>query len=363
MQSQNTAAGESSQQSARLEPNLADIRTASTPSGALSTFAVAQQFLAAGYSLVAIRRDGTKRPAVAWKQFQSRLPTESEIKGWFDGPAAYGIALIHGRISGNSEVIDVDHAGVGDEFYIKARHEVPGVEGAPWVQTPRPGYQLFYRLTNPPPGNLKLAEHPNPDWTEGSVGISRWTTIVETRGEGGYTVTMGSPPQCHPTGRCYRLMFGSFRTVPVLTAEERNRLHAIAASHDRRLHNDHVGDHRQSVEVPTANCNGTGLRPGDDFARHVSWDTILTRHGWMLSHTLGGVGYWTRPGKKPRHGHSATTNYAGLDLLYVFSASAAPFEPGRIYNKFTAFALLEHGGDFKAATKALVALGYGGREK
>jgi hypothetical protein len=66
---------------------------------------------------------------------------------------------------------------------------------------------------------------------------------------------------------------------------------------------------------------------------------------------MNDTGQWRRPGKRGP-GISATTNYAGNGLLYVFS-TATIFEPERGYTKFTAYALLEHGGDFAAAARSL----------
>ena len=45
-------------------------------------------------------------------------------------------------------------------------------------------------------------------------------------------------------------------------------------------------------------------------------------------------------------------------MLYVFTSAWAPFEPLQAYTKFAALALLEHGGDLRAA-KALAEDGYG----
>jgi hypothetical protein len=100
-----------------------------------------------------------------------------------------------------------------------------------------------------------------------------------------------------------------------------------------------------------------GTRPGDDYNARGDWFELLSSHGWILSGSYQGEQYWKRPGKDER-GWSATVNHAGLNLLYVFSSNAAPFESGRGYSLFSAYALLEHGGDFKAATKALAARGY-----
>jgi hypothetical protein len=43
--------------------------------------------------------------------------------------------------------------------------------------------------------------------------------------------------------------------------------------------------------------------------------------------------------------------------LHVFSSAAPPFEQHHEYKKFAAFTLLNHGGDFRKAAKALIAGG------
>ena len=69
---------------------------------------------------------------------------------------------------------------------------------------------------------------------------------------------------------------------------------------------------------------------------------------------------WAHPGKRSP-GHSATTGHASeADRLFVFSTSAAPFQPGRPYSPFQAYALLHHGGDYRAAAADLRARGFGG---
>jgi putative DNA primase/helicase len=92
----------------------------------------------------------------------------------------------------------------------------------------------------------------------------------------------------------------------------------------------------------------------------VSWTDILTPHGWTLLHTAADVGFWRRPGKT-EPSPSATTNYKGCDLLYVFSSNAYPFEPETTYSKFAAFATLNCGGDYRLAAQRLARLGFGER--
>ena len=66
--------------------------------------------------------------------------------------------------------------------------------------------------------------------------------------------------------------------------------------------------------------------------------------------------YWRRPGK--RAGVSATTNYGGSDLFFVFSSSTE-FDPETSYTKFGVYTTLHHGGDYRKAALALSHQGYG----
>lgn len=109
------------------------------------------------------------------------------------------------------------------------------------------------------------------------------------------------------------------------------------------------GPQRQASE-------GGVIEPGDDFNAKVDWASILNPHGWQLDHVDEEVGYWRRPGKEA--GQSATTNHSGKDTLYVFTDATAFVQHGS-YSKFGAYTVLDHGGDFKAAVRALSARGYG----
>ena len=96
----------------------------------------------------------------------------------------------------------------------------------------------------------------------------------------------------------------------------------------------------------------------DLFDLNKTWESVLEPHGWEIVQMAGEVKYWRRPGKwEP--GHSATTGYTG-DKMFVFSNNAKPFEGGRPYSKFQAFAILEHGGDHNAAEAYIVSNLYDG---
>jgi hypothetical protein len=333
--------------------NIPDLLTDVPGGGADRTFTYAERFVEAGYSLAPILRDGSKAAAVPWRCYLTRRPTLSELRAWFKRLEPFGIGIIHGAFSGNSEAIDIDLGELWPEFNSRALVAVPKLAGAPVVKTPRDGggYQVYLRSVDPPPGNLKLALRPN--LVQGAK--PQWLVSIETRGQGGYTVGIGSPPQCHPTGRCYELISGSFHTVPVLTTEERAALMGIALSFDQR-----GADHGNGSPVQHQRCvqyqhhgskDGDDLRPGDVFNQTATWSSILAPHGWTLIRTVDGVGFWRRPGKNT--GIGATTNHAGYGLLYVFSSNACPFEAGRAYSRFSAWVLLEHRGNYSAAAREL----------
>jgi hypothetical protein len=93
-------------------------------------------------------------------------------------------------------------------------------------------------------------------------------------------------------------------------------------------------------------------RPGDRFARETNWAEILTLHGWRSGGERRGQEVWRRPGRADdREARSANTTRDGN--LWVWTSNAPPFESQRSYTKLHAHVLLEHGGDWSAAVRAL----------
>jgi hypothetical protein len=207
------------------------------------------------------------------------------------------------------------------------------------------------------PGNEKLAVRYF-DPAAGSL-LDKPVPLVETRGDGGYGLVPGCPPECHETGRTYQHHSGPPLTeLPVLTAGAVAILKKCARV---------LGDAKPEPpprQQPEGQQQSDGLRPGDDYERRgPDWDVILGAHGWVcVSGAPGGERRWRRP-NKDGPGWSATTGVCrgrdGGDLLRVFSTNAEPFEEGKAYGKFRAYALLDHGGDLSAAAGALARQGYG----
>jgi hypothetical protein len=327
-------------------------------------------YLRAGLSVIPIRPDGSKRPALSqWERFQKQLPPENVVRAyWQDGTK--GIAIIGGAVSGNLETIDFDRDGLFALWRELIEESMPGlVSRLCLVRTPRGPtcYHVRYRCREVPiPGNMKLAQEPciNP-----KTGNPDLVALIETRGEGGYALAPGCPPACHETGRTYEHVGGPPLTdLPEITAQEREILIAAARSFDlasaaKAWQTENAFKGRAAGGRPSDD-----LRPGDDFnQRGPDWSTILGPHGWEWGRNRGAVVHWRRPGKNT--GYSATTGYCkgedGTDLLAVFSSNASPFEGPNgtssctCYSKFRAYALLNHNGDLKAAALELRRQGYG----
>jgi hypothetical protein len=346
------------------------------------TLDTALGYLGARLSIIPIALDGTKHPDVrllpreydedtshfkaTWNPFKDRvrngervpgrLPTEKEVREWFDRPKPPGIAVIGGAVSGGLECLDFDTRAeeIFPTWCEMVEAEAPGLLAKLSIaRTPKPGYHVRYRCIEVSiPGNTKLAEDPALPPKE--------RTLIETRGEGGYALAPGCPAECHETGRLYEHQSGpSLTQVQTITAEEREVLIRCARSFDLK-----PVDEQEVRGGETLKGKATaGTSPGDDYnCRGQDWTDILTPHGWTLAATIGRERRWRRPDKST--GWSATTGVCfsktrRWELLKVFSSNAAPFEPGSNYSKFAAYTLLHHNGDFSMAARTLAAKGFG----
>lgn len=343
---------------------------------------------ARGCSVLPVRPDGTKAPAKDWKAYQVNPPTPEELRTWFTGAAYDGLGVITGRVSGNLEMFEVEGRAT-DLVTELAQLLADNGFGDLWArlcqgyleQSPSGGLHWLYRVDGPARGNTKIARRPSTDeeleahqaserakanaTMTGDILAQRLDRIasltreqvpqvlIETRGEGGFTVTAPSAGRSHPTGRPWTILVGNVDTIPTITVDERDALYAIA----------NMLDQMPVVVEPERGLAsvGSAIRPGDDFNARATWDDILTPHGWVRAKHFGGNCWgWVRPGKAARDGISATTGRNDGDNLYVFSTSTE-FATEKAYSKFAAYALLEHGSDYGAAAKALRGKGYGGQ--
>jgi hypothetical protein len=138
-----------------------------------TAFEFAKLYVAGGISIIPIKLDGSKSPAVAlWKPYQTRIATDDELRTWFL-QSDHGIGVRCGAVSGGLEVIDFDDGSLFEPW----RLLVPDIVAAlTIVQTPSDGWHVIYRCSEIG-GNCKIAMDPDREKK----------TLIETRGEGGYS--------------------------------------------------------------------------------------------------------------------------------------------------------------------------------
>jgi putative DNA primase/helicase len=320
-----------------------------TPVLSSQIYRVALAALRAGISFLPILADGTKQPAVRWKRYQQQRPTRTAARKWFL-QADHGIAFVTGQISGGLEMLDFDTLECYERFVARVQQEgltvlLRRIERGYSERTPQ-GVHLYYRCAWIE-GNQKLAQRP----IEAPPHV---LSLIETRGEGGYSIAAPSCGQVHPSGQPYRVMAGTLASIQTISVQARALLLSVARSFDEMPSDEETAPQKATRSSPIGRYS-EGHRPGTIFNERATWPDILEPHGWTWVKRIGDEDFWRRPGKE--RGVSATTNYAGSDLLYVFSTSTV-FEAGRGYSKFAAYTLLEHHGDFSQAARDLVAQGY-----
>jgi hypothetical protein len=172
----------------------------------------------------------------------------------------------------------------------------------------------------------------------GVLSAARLGAGLDLKTHNGYVLL---PPSRHPaTGRPYRW------TEPDLDP-------ASLPAWLTRLLTPRAGTHTPAIRRPRP-PTPMGQSVAERFNGAVSWGEVLRPHGWTCPDPNPDAdgARWRHPGAtNPK---SATIRHG---LLFVYSA-ATPFEPTEAgaphgYSKFRAYAVLEHGGDLRAAARAL----------
>jgi len=218
-------------------------------SSQLPILEVALDFLAAGLSVVPIKPNGSKVPAIpSWKLYQKEHMCPSEARRLFR--PGLGIAVIGGAVSGGLEILDFDEPGLYDAFARLVSQTDDGylLRCLVTASTPSGGHHCYYRTQAAVSGSQKLAMN-----EDGS-------TRLETRGEAGYAIVPPSPAACHPAGLPYRLLQGDLTALGILTEGERTRLlnYARALTSPR----PHRGRRQRHRAAQGHLCRATALTRG-----------------------------------------------------------------------------------------------------
>lgn len=318
-------------------------------------FIAATAYAKAGLSVIPIWANGKKSLALQEgerKPFEKKIATDEQLAKWFNRQQPFAVGILGGEVSGHLECIDFDLDAeiIFPQFtaIINAENDTL-MERLVVNRTPRPGYHVVYRVSNTVVcGSKKLACKPII-----VDGKERRETIIESRGEGGYFVAPGSPPAASPYKNSLTWTHHSgpkLSKVQTITAHERDLLWSVARSFN-------------GIQNSIRHQSPDSLSVGDDYDRRGPDITeIIGPHGWTSANGI----HWKRPGKTTE-GISATWGIVrskdDLPLFHPFSTNCYPLEENRNYGKYRLYALLNHNGDYSAATKALAAIGYGEQPK
>lgn len=324
----------------------------------------------AGASVIPTRADGTKKPQLDWKSYQSERATREQVEKWFKTSPKSGIALVCGAVSNGLELMELEGSATDSDSLDRiqtamVKHQVfetwMDLQDSGYMEfTPSGGIHFLYRIgDHEVPGNTKIANRPpNAQELEESPKL-RSVTLSETRGEGGFVIVSPTSGTVHKSGDAWTAAPGSVEgSIPTITWATRNLLHRALSEALDEMPEVPVFEPRKMTQVDRP---AGDVLPGEDFNARESWDNLLMDYGWQYhSVNVAGGDLWTRPGKRVIDGHSASLGTHGSDNLYVWSSSA-DLPTHNPLSKFAFYAHMEHRGDFSAAGRALYALGYGTR--
>lgn len=302
----------------------------------------------AGVSVIPVEA-GTKRPATPWRTWQQRRADDNQIRAWFTN-RNHGIGLVCGAVSGNLEMLEFEGRAI--DLFTRAAdtmadHDLSGL----WrrllagclERSPSGGVHLMFRVDAPVGGNTKIARR--------DTGDGRVDVLIETRGEGGYTV---AAPTVRDAAHSWKVLAGGPETLPTITADEHAALHAALSTLDE-MEDQPEPDHTPSHARP---ADRGVITPFDDFDARTDWKDILEPLGWTRGRRDGMGWLWTRPGKRLADGPSASTGRTEEDRLWVWSTSVdLPAEEPM--SKAWVWAHYNTAGNLSEAAKRLAQAGYG----
>ena len=269
-------------------------------------------------------RPGRKDPATE-HGFKDATIDPEQIRAWWAKRPDFNIAIPTGETT--VDVLDIDIEPGGDGLGALAILNTAGLltGHGPVVRTRSGGFHYYFTGTRQRSSDAR--DHSPVDFkaTGGYVLIPPSFVEADDRGPAGHYETISDT---EPTASLdWRIVRDLLIPPPLF----------------------------QQPATERAALNGSYERAGDDYAARTTWEQILTPHEWRQVRQIGNVRYWCRPGKTGNFVSASTRDDGGL---WVFSTSTV-FEAGRLYSKFGACTVLEHGGNYQAAAQALRLLGFG----
>lgn len=292
----------------------------------MNTEEQALELAALGWRILPIK-PGQKRPPMASWQHAATNNTRT-IHNWYNGLYNdHGIGIATGPQPNGQNLIVVDI----DE------HD-PAKSGTSTLRDLEKRYgalPLTVRATTGSNGqHIYLLAPPSVE-IRNDAG-SRLGAGIDIRGDGGQVL---APPTIHPNGNLYQWQPGMSPADVEPAPMPAWMLELIQ---------------NPAAQQPTTPLSNDGDGPASRFNNRTTWHELLMRDGWTEGATdPTGETHWTRPGKNPREGTSATTGYRNQDVLVVFTSSI-DWLPAGAYSKFGYYACRNHGGDRSEAARALL---------
>ena len=297
-----------------------------------SVFESALAYTKAGISVVPILRAeeipsdrNQETPFDCTKYTQEQIATPEELREWFVNNETFGMAAVHGSISGGLECLELLSPAVvklfrqlvtlqdGAGLLEKLPAALVGVEGRT---------RLYYRCPNPVVGSRWLAKFELPS----EPGVARLQLLALLRGQGTWAAIPRPQDSCDEPHKGSGWLAQDLSAVPTLTEDERQLL------------------------VESASCLNAWVDPSAirapagpvQFDSRVTWDQILFPIGWKKVRDFGDMALWHSP-ERAKPGYCAISGIGfNRDLFYVIRT-------GRAYSKFGAFASFYFDGDVEKA--------------
>ena len=338
-------------------------------------FDTALRYTQAGINILPAVRAAKFPKGISWKQHQDNPATVEQLREWFDSNRFNALCLLTGN---EIEAIDFDCRITWETFWATMVNAQNGLQLAKRLTiqgTPSGGVHVVYRVAGTTvPSNQVLARGvasvpASGLWSIGADGLpvqarqkgphvlegkqdkqGQWSinpTLIETRGTGGLILIAPSEG--------YRLLQGSFESLPVLMPDERDWLIDQARSFNQDLNDKCIEQNCNPSVINQSNWQPDTSKIGDRYSARTTPDellALLVKHHWTFAGSDKQHYQVTRPGKAKEEGVSGTIR---LDspIFHCFSTNAPPFEGERSYSPFAVFTLLEHEGNFQKATKFL----------
>ena len=177
---------------------------------------------------------------------------------------------------------------------------------------------------------------------------SKTLCIIESRGIGGYV-------QVAPTTG-YKILNGSFETLPILTQEAHDGLVAVCKSLDETGIWSIKPQEKKLAQQPKR----LGISVFDSYNLTADIPAFLEENGWVYVEKNGSNLRYRRPGTT--ESRTSADWHEEMRLFHVFTSST-DFEPSKSYNAVQVYTTIKFGKrdteSYRLAAKEMRQMGYG----